>query len=150
MYLQCPTDFSLLWHLTKRKKKQSKTNKKKKLNGKIFQSVYSFVVDFEWIHLEAAGGWTWAALLQGHFPCTSRRLLFWMCAPLSSSSILKKTKKNKTTPLIQKTTKPYFLMSNNKKIRKQKRLRFPLQLTPKRLPSFRRTTVRSTKKHKWL
>lgn len=28
----------------------------------------------------------WAALLQGHFPHSSRRLPFWMCAPLSSSS----------------------------------------------------------------
>lgn len=93
MYLQCPTDFSLLWHLTK----------KKKLNGKIFQSMYSFVVDFEWIRLEAAGGWMWAALLQGHFPCTSRRLLFFLFLDVCSIKQLLNLKK-KTTPLTHKTS----------------------------------------------
>lgn len=69
IYLQCPTDFSLRWHLTK-----------KKLNGKIFQSLYSFAVDFEWILFGSGGGdGLWAALLQGHFfffsPFSSRRYL---------------------------------------------------------------------------
>lgn len=87
IYLQCPTDFSLRWHLTK-----------KKLNGKIFQSLYSFAVDFEWILFGSGGGdGLWAALLQGHFfffsPFSSRRLPFWACAPLSSCSNLEKKEK---------------------------------------------------------
>lgn len=78
IYLQCPTDFSLLWHLTKN------------LMVKYFSPcihLWSTLSESAW--KQRVDG-LWAALLQGHFLHRSRRLFFWMCAPLSSSSNRKK------------------------------------------------------------
>lgn len=57
IYFLCPTDFSLLWHLTKKK-------------------LFSLKVYFEWIILATVVDGLWAGLLHWQFPHSSSRLTF--------------------------------------------------------------------------
>lgn len=79
IYLQCPTDFSLLWHLTKN------------LMVRYFSPCVHLRSTFGESFWKQRVDGLWAALLRGHFPHSSRRLPFWMCAPLSSFSNHKNT-----------------------------------------------------------
>lgn len=74
IYLQCPTDFSLLWHLTKN------------LMVRYFSPCIHLRSTLSESFLKQCVEGLWAALLQGHFPIVQGRLPFWMCAPLSCSS----------------------------------------------------------------
>lgn len=83
IYLQCPTDFSLLWHLTKN------------LMVRYFSPCIHLRSTWSESFWKQRVDRLWAALLQGHFPHSSRRLPFWMCAPLSNSSNHKNTPEQK-------------------------------------------------------
>lgn len=90
IYLQCPTDFSLLWHLTK---------KKNLMVGYFSLCIHSWSTLSESTRKQRADG-LWEALLQGHFLHSSRRLLFWICAPWSSSAYHKNTPPKKNVSLV--------------------------------------------------
>lgn len=149
MYLQCPTDFSLLWHLTKKNLMVRYFSPCIHLRSTLSESVWKRRVD----GCERLCSGDIFPVHQGDCFFSFSIFFFWMCAPLSSPSIKKKKnnlplhtkkKKNKETQNLSCSC----LQSNNSRSEKEwnSSISFFYPAGP-REPSFRTTEKNTKSKH---